>query len=70
MKTLLLLIIFFTNTNFSTPKSVYICNSGISKKYHYKQDCRGLKNCQFKLLRINLDKAKKDGKTLCRWEIH
>lgn len=68
MKTLLLLIIFFINTNFSAPKSVYICNSGISKKYHYQQDCRGLKNCQFKLLKIPLDKARREGKTLCKWE--
>ncbi|MBB5635044.1 5-bromo-4-chloroindolyl phosphate hydrolysis protein [Pedobacter cryoconitis] len=66
MKTLLLFIII--NTNFSATKTVYICNSGISKKYHYKQDCRGLKNCQFKLLKINLDKAKREGRTLCKWE--
>lgn len=68
MKTLLLLIIFFTQTNFSQPNAVYVCSSGTSKKYHYKQDCRGLKNCQYKLLKISLDKAVKEGKTLCKWE--
>lgn len=68
MKSFLLLFFFFSNTNFSAPTSVYICNSGHTHKYHYKQSCRGLKNCQYKVIQIGLDKAKRDGKTLCKWE--
>ena len=68
MKCALLLILFLVNTNCSAPVSVYVCNSDTAKKYHYKPNCRGLGNCQYKIVRVSLDKAEKDGKSLCGWE--
>ena len=47
---------------------VYICNSPNATKYHKKASCRGLSSCQFKLVQISLDKAKKEKKVLCAWE--
>ncbi len=47
---------------------VYICNSKTSTKYHYKKDCRGIKNCKSKIIKITKQKAKDDERTLCGWE--
>lgn len=68
MKTLSLSILFLISFACKEPKTVYVCNSDGAKKYHLKSDCRGLSNCQYKIIETTLDKAKKDGKTLCGWE--
>ncbi len=68
MKTLSLLFLFLINTTCTDPKTVYICGSGKTHKYHLTDKCRGLNNCQYKILQTTLDKAKKEGKTLCGWE--
>jgi len=69
MKTILLLVsLFLTNTKPLSSTPVYICDSGNTKKYHYDSGCRGLSNCGYKIVKTTLDKAKKDGKTLCGWE--
>ncbi|MBB6499096.1 5-bromo-4-chloroindolyl phosphate hydrolysis protein [Pedobacter cryoconitis] len=68
MKCSLLIILFLINVNCSTRGMVYVCNSDTAKKYHYKSNCRGLGNCQYKIIQVSLDKAEKDGKTLCGWE--
>ncbi|PWS32536.1 hypothetical protein [Pedobacter paludis] len=68
MKTLSLLFLFLISATCKETKTVYVCNSEGAKKYHYKSSCRGLSNCQYKILETTLDKAKKDGKTLCGWE--
>jgi len=72
MKKLLLLFISYYAIQPSKPavpaKNVYICNSVKIKKYHYKADCRALGNCQHKIVKINLETAKKQGKALCAWE--
>ncbi len=49
-------------------KPVYLCDSPGGKKYHFKEKCRGLSNCQRKIVKTTLEKAKKAGKTLCKWE--
>jgi hypothetical protein len=69
MKTLLYFGIFFlTNVTCTDSKNVYICKSNAAKKYHYKENCRGLSSCQHKVVKIALTEAKSQGKTLCGWE--
>ena len=49
--------------------SVYICDSEGAKKYHLNKNCRGLKNCNHKIIKVTIEEAKKKGKkTLCGWE--
>ncbi|WP_316738088.1 hypothetical protein [Pedobacter aquatilis] len=69
MKTLSLSILILMNIACKeTTSEVYICNSGKASKYHLKSNCRGLSNCQYKIVKTTLDKAKKEEKTLCGWE--
>jgi len=69
MKTLSIFILLLAHINCAEdPSTVYICNSGKSKKYHYSQNCRGLSNCQSKIIKTTIEQAKKDDKTLCGWE--
>lgn len=65
MKSLLILLLL---TSYQTPATVYICNSDKATKYHLKENCRGLSNCGYKIVKTTLEKAKKDKKTLCGWE--
>lgn len=69
MKTILhyLSILLFT-TLYVPPTTVYVCGSDNGKKFHLKDSCRGLKRCESKIFKTTMDKAKKDGKTLCKWE--
>lgn len=50
------------------PGEVYICNNKKADKYHNSPTCRGLSNCQFKIVKISAQTAKKKGMTLCAWE--
>ncbi|RZJ77534.1 MAG: hypothetical protein EOO47_16530 [Flavobacterium sp.] len=68
MKTLPLPILLSNLFSISPPQNVYICNNGKTTKYHLKPNCRGLSNCQYKILKTTLEKAKKERKTLCGWE--
>jgi len=68
MKILSLLLFLFTNILFNAPTTVYICSSENATKYHLKSSCRGLSNCQYKIVQTTLEKATKDKKTLCGWE--
>lgn len=68
MKILSLLIFFVINITCKESTTVYICNSPGAKKYHYTFGCRGLSNCTYKIVKVDIEKAKKDGKTLCGWE--
>ncbi|MDX3914904.1 MAG: hypothetical protein QHC79_15285 [Pseudosphingobacterium sp.] len=52
----------------NTSTTVYLCGSGKGKKYHLNANCRGLSNCNYKTVKTTLEKAKKEGKTLCGWE--
>jgi len=49
-------------------ENVYICNSTTAKKYHYKENCRGLSSCKKEIKEISLETAKELGRTLCGWE--
>jgi hypothetical protein len=68
MKVLLLFLIITFNLYQKDIKTVFICNSDGAKKYHLKSNCRGLSNCQHKVIPVTLGKAKGQGKTLCKWE--
>ncbi len=71
MKTLLLAFVaslFMAASSPTASNDVYICNGPKSKKYHYKEDCRGLNNCSTKIEKISLKAAKEKGRTLCGFE--
>jgi len=67
MKHLLILIFLFL-ISIPTESNVYICQSKGGKKYHYREDCRGLKTCTHKIEKVTLKEARSAGKTLCGWE--
>jgi hypothetical protein len=68
MKTLLLLLLL-TGKSYSTDStSVYICDSPGARKYHLRQNCKGLLNCQHRVIKITLEQAKRKGRTLCALE--
>lgn len=71
MKTLLLSFVAGILMAASTPTvdtTVYLCNGKSSKKYHLKEDCRGLNNCSTKIEKTTLKAAKEKGRTLCGFE--
>ena len=47
---------------------VYICNGPSSRKYHYNDDCNGLRNCSTDLERISVADAKNMERGLCGFE--
>lgn len=68
MKLLCLFLLLTSCITGNDSQTVYLCNSEGGRKYHYTSDCRGLSNCQHKIIKTTLDKAKGQGKTLCGWE--
>lgn len=69
MKIILLsAFLFFSSFICTDSKTVYICDSSTATKYHYTTNCRGLSNCQHKILKTTLETAKSKGRTLCGWE--
>ena len=66
MKSIAILLFFLLT--YAAPTKVYICKSEGATKYHLKTNCRGLSSCNYKTLETTLEKAKKEGKTLCGWE--
>ena len=68
MKTLLLLILFINGIAHSQSTTVYVCSGPKVKKYHLTETCRGLSNCQHRIVKSTLQEAQKGGKSLCGWE--
>jgi hypothetical protein len=62
-----LLLLFLTSFSLDVTE-VYICKGPQSKKYHYKKDCMGLKNCSTDIYSVSLSDAKNLGRSLCGWE--
>ncbi len=56
------------NAAIEEEKTVYICKTKSSKKYHYRKNCRGLSRCSTTIEKVTLKKAKASKKTLCGWE--
>lgn len=52
-----------------TAATVYCCDSGSARRYHYDQNCRGLRTCQYHIVKTTLAEARKKGQTLCQWEL-
>lgn len=48
--------------------NVFICGSTGAKKYHYNENCRGLRSCSHNVVKTSLKQAKGLGLTLCGWE--
>ena len=68
MIAMLLLVRILLNTATPAGPDVYICNNKITDKYHNSSTCRGLSNCQFKIVKITVASAKAKKMTLCGWE--
>ena len=49
-------------------KEAYVCDSKGAQRYHFKETCKGLKNCSYRIRKTTEDSAREEGKTLCRWE--
>mgnify|MGYP003650655218 CR=1 FL=1 len=69
-KYVIIICIAFTVFGFATTleKTVFICNSTTSSKYHLKKNCRGLNACKKPTKEITLADARERGRTLCGWE--
>jgi len=67
MKLLLAVLVIFSSAR-CTPTIVYVCDSPKATRYHLKQDCRGLSNCSHRIIKMTLEEAVKNHKTLCHWE--
>jgi hypothetical protein len=49
-------------------KTVFICNSTTSSKYHLKKNCRGLNACKKPTIETTLIDTREHGRTLCGWK--
>ncbi|GAA4271462.1 hypothetical protein GCM10022258_07560 [Aquimarina gracilis] len=50
---------------------VFICNTMTSKKYHYKEDCKGLTKCNDTIVKVTRRKAKNTfGRKVCGYETY
>ena len=63
-------IFLFSLTTFITSQNnqVFLCNSPNGERYHFTQNCRGLKACKHEIIKVSLSEAKRKGKTQCGWE--
>lgn len=71
MKTLLLSLVagfMLSASTLPTETTAYVCNGPSSKKYHLKEDCRGLNRCSTKIEKTTVKDAKEKGRTLCGFE--
>lgn len=68
MKYTLLLLLFFLTSFHPPEKSVIICVSTGAKKYHFNENCRGLKSYRSETIKTSIKKAQGYGLTLCGWE--
>jgi 5-bromo-4-chloroindolyl phosphate hydrolysis protein len=68
MKTVLLISLLLANMGCADPATVYVCDSRNAVRYHLKANCRGLSNCTYRVMKVTVEEAKREGKTLCKWE--
>jgi hypothetical protein len=68
MKTLFLLVALLAPWQTMPKGNVYICDSPTAKKYHLRNDCRGLSRCTHRIMEITLEDAKKRRFELCKFE--
>ena len=58
MRTLFLLITLVVHIHTAPKSGVYICDSPTAKKYHLRNDCRGLSRCTHRIIEITLEEAR------------
>ena len=68
MKYTLLFLLLILSSFDTIETSVYICGSAGAKKYHLKENCRGLSSCSNGVVKTSLKQAQGLGLTLCGWE--
>lgn len=68
MKILFSILLILLEIECTDGTIVYICDSTDAKRYHLKENCRGLSGCQHQVIKTTLEKAKNENKTLCSWE--
>lgn len=68
MKYTLLFFFMFFNSFEPIETNVYICGSKGAKKYHLKENCRGLSACSHGVVKTSIKQAQNLGLTICGWE--
>ena len=68
MKVILISLMLLIHAPVKNSTTVYICSGAKGKKYHLQSHCRGLSNCQHKIIKMKLSDAQGKGYTLCSWE--
>lgn len=68
MKLLAIALVFVVTSSYTVSSDVYICGTTGAKKYHYKENCRGLSACTHGVKKATLKEAQGYGLTLCGWE--
>lgn len=68
MRILLLQIILLVQISIQKKNTVYFCDSNYAKKYHLRNDCKGLSHCTHKIIELTLEEAKKRKLELCKFE--
>jgi 5-bromo-4-chloroindolyl phosphate hydrolysis protein len=68
MKTFFLLIALSAHCQIAPKDNVYICDSPTAKKYHLRNDCKGLSRCTHRIIEVTLEEAKKRKFELCKFE--
>jgi len=67
-RTLVALALFGLSFSSTNATSVYICKSDTAEKYHFAENCRGLRACKHEIIKMSLAEAKTLDRTLCGWE--
>lgn len=68
MRSLLFALLLLCGTAGCDTTTVYVCDSPHATRYHYNEHCRGLSNCDFRIVKTTLDSARAKHLTLCKWE--
>jgi hypothetical protein len=68
MKTFLLWLTLAATVHPAPKTTVYYCDSPTGKKYHLRNDCRGLNRCTHRILEATLEEAKKKRLEICGFE--
>jgi hypothetical protein len=55
-------------TQIDVAEPVYICKSAGASRYHFKEDCSGLKRCKHTIEKTTVKQAEASGLTLCKYE--
>lgn len=70
MKKIFAAILLVSAFGFTSSSSdyVYICVSKTAEKYHFTEDCRGIKKCTHTIEKVTITQAKGKGYSLCGFE--